>query len=282
MDIATTPDRTAALALLAREPLRHIVPLKMLRAYGHAIECRYLADGAGGAALLLLPTRASSWDSHAYPETDHVALLAAESPGAADALLAGIPPARMVFKLAGPIERAALHARLPVRRTSAFVSFTTPLGVRHAPSPEVLATDDPAAELLAAFAEHGHDPAALRAACAAGRAMAFATAGGRAACFATEIYDGIWEIGGLFTAPELRRQGHARRLVETALAALAARGLVIRYQVQEDNLASIRLAESAGLRPFVTVEHFVGDTRPISIEPRTSSGMGGAGRACPP
>jgi RimJ/RimL family protein N-acetyltransferase len=76
-------------------------------------------------------------------------------------------------------------------------------------------------------------------------------------CFAEQIYTGIWEIGGVYTAPEHRRKGYARQVVLAALAQLKARLLRPRYQVREDNLASCRLAESIGLVPFVVVEHFI-------------------------
>jgi hypothetical protein len=40
------------------------------------------------------------------------------------------------------------------------------------------------------------------------------------------------------------------------LAALAARKLTPRYQVEEHNTASIALARSVGLRPFLTLVHY--------------------------
>jgi hypothetical protein len=48
----------------------------------------------------------------------------------------------------------------------------------------------------------------------------------------------------------------ARKVVETALHQLGVAGLWARYQVQEDNRASVRLAESIGLRHVVTYEHW--------------------------
>ena len=53
-----------------------------------------------------------------------------------------------------------------------------------------------------------------------------------------------------------RRKGYARLLVECALHTLALRQCIPRYQVHEDNHASIRLAETIGLRWFVTMEHW--------------------------
>jgi hypothetical protein len=45
-------------------------------------------------------------------------------------------------------------------------------------------------------------------------------------------------------------------VVRTALAELQRRKLVARYQVNEDNLPSIRLATSVGLRQFLQLTHF--------------------------
>jgi RimJ/RimL family protein N-acetyltransferase len=45
--------------------------------------------------------------------------------------------------------------------------------------------------------------------------------------------------------------------VRTALAELGGRGLLPRYQVHDDNIASIRLAESIGLTRFLEITHFL-------------------------
>jgi predicted GNAT family acetyltransferase len=64
-------------------------------------------------------------------------------------------------------------------------------------------------------------------------------------------------VGGVVTAPEHRRKGHGARSVRTALATLGKRGLKPRYQVEEHNAASIALARSVGLAPFVTITHYL-------------------------
>ena len=45
--------------------------------------------------------------------------------------------------------------------------------------------------------------------------------------------------------------------MRATLRELGLRGLLPRYQVHERNLASIRLAESAGLRPFLHLVHYM-------------------------
>ena len=76
------------------------------------------------------------------------------------------------------------------------------------------------------------------------------------ACFAFQNYGDVWEIGGVYTEPRHRRKGLARRVVGSALAYLLSRRLTPRYQVKWDNLASIQLARGAGLKEFLTVNHY--------------------------
>jgi GNAT superfamily N-acetyltransferase len=95
---------------------------------------------------------------------------------------------------------------------------------------------------------------------AAGAALAFTIyrdTAAVAACFAYPNFGSVYEIAGVYTIPSARRQGYARQLVESALHMLALRQCIPRYQVHEDNYASIRLAEAIGLRRFVTIEHWL-------------------------
>jgi hypothetical protein len=58
------------------------------------------------------------------------------------------------------------------------------------------------------------------------------------------------------TAPLHRRRGFATRVVYGALAKLSVRALIPRYQVEEHDTASIGLAGSVGLAPFLTIVHY--------------------------
>jgi GNAT superfamily N-acetyltransferase len=250
-------------SFLQRDPLRHVVLQKLLRAHAAVADVRYTAVDGHPAALILIPTTASAWDTANYPATDTIALLAADHAIAADRLLAELPVARYVFKVAGALERDAVLRRIPAQRTTAFISYTTGPNTHPIRYANVVVTDVPNRQVLAIFAEHGHAPDSLWQACHSGEGLVFtATVDGdsviAAACFVMAIGDGIWEIGGLFTQPDYRRRGLAIALVETALHELAQRGVLARYQVHERNHASIRLAEAVGLRQFVVVEHWVG------------------------
>ncbi len=77
------------------------------------------------------------------------------------------------------------------------------------------------------------------------------------ACFVFQNYKQIWEIAGVSTQPDFRRQGLGSIIVSGALKYLSGSGLVPRYQVRWDNHASIRLAKSCGLIEFLQLDHYI-------------------------
>jgi predicted GNAT family acetyltransferase len=87
-------------------------------------------------------------------------------------------------------------------------------------------------------------------------------------CLVHENWGPVWEVGGVVTAPAHRRKGLGTRVVRTALAQLSERGLKPRYQVEEHNAASIALARSVGLAPFVTITHYL--TGDVTAAPRSA------------
>nr|WP_280636984.1 GNAT family N-acetyltransferase [Rhizobium sp. 16-449-1b] len=74
-------------------------------------------------------------------------------------------------------------------------------------------------------------------------------------CFVFRNYGAVWEIGGVYTAENSRGRGFAGKVVRTALAELAKRNMLSRYQVSADNSASIRVAEKLGMQRFMTLTH---------------------------
>lgn len=113
------------------------------------------------------------------------------------------------------------------------------------------------AELAAAFDEFGNDLKFLADALRRG-ARWFAIRCGNevlSACIVYQNFDAVWEIAGVLTRPNLRRQGLARSVVVAALRYLRLHGLQPRYQVDESNLASAGLARGLGLVEFLRTAH---------------------------
>ncbi|QQS12743.1 MAG: GNAT family N-acetyltransferase [Rhodospirillales bacterium] len=246
-------------AALEREPLRNIVLLKHLEAFpDHTTAHRVERDGRA-ATLVLLEVAASAYDRRTYPSARHAALISSDHPDLTRALLGAIPRGDgVVFKLTSDADRAAVDAEFsPLRRTTAVLSFTA--ASPYAPDARARVTTEPTEAMYAIFESQKHDRDWLEPLLRSGRAFTCAIErNGRplAACFAFENHRTVWEIGGVFTPPEGRGRGYAAGVVRTALAELGARGLIPRYQVHDDNLPSIRLAESIGLGRFLEITHF--------------------------
>lgn len=252
------PSRQTLIDELAREPLRHVVLLKQLLARPRQTTIHRVAGAESAATLVALDTAASPWDRQAYPKAALAAFIASDHPALTRALLAHLPRGvGIVFKLSSEADRAAVAAAFAIERRTAFVSFTT--AHRIEPDPGVHFTRAPGERAFRLFAEQGHDRDWLEPMLDDGRAFACVLEQNDeplSACIAYENWGPVWEVGGVVTSPGHRRQGLAARVVRTALAELGERGLTPRYQVEEDNTASIALARSVGLAPFVTITHW--------------------------
>jgi GNAT superfamily N-acetyltransferase len=254
-------------AYLRRDPFANVTALKMLATYAAQSTVQLDRDASGAVAglRLTLPTAAFAYDRTTYPDADSVVLLAADSPARAGALLDSLPrDGRFVFKLADPAFAQEASRRFDLVRARAFVSYGAPPHGRWQAAPDVASGADVAEPLLPLFAQQGYDEDEVRRLMSTqdGRWYAVAAQGRPlAACLTFRNFDPVYEVGALFTDPAARRCGLARKVVETALADLRARGLLPRYQVESSNAGSAALAEAVGLRRFVVLEHWVGARR---------------------
>lgn len=243
---------------LAREPLRNVVLLKQLLAYRGHVTAHRIEGSQGAGTLIVLDTSVSSYDRQAYPGAAVAAFIDSDHAELTAALLLHVPrDVGVVFKLSREADLEPVAARFPVERRTAFISFTAAAAV--GPDIGVRLTSAPGDSAFALFETQGHERAWLEPLLAAGSAFACVLEqGGEAVsvCFAFENHGPVWEVGGVVTAPTHRRKGLGARVVRTALAELSRRKLAPRYQVEEHNAASIHLARSVGLAPFLTITHY--------------------------
>jgi hypothetical protein len=256
--MSSSTDHRDVIAALAREPLRHVVLLKQLLAYPQHVSSWHVSGTEGSATLVALDTSASPYDRQAYPGAEIAAFIDSDHPALTARLLAHLPrDVGIVFKLSSEADRAPVAARFPIARRTAFVSFTG--DERGEPDLGVHFTRAPGERAFRLFATQGHERDWLEPMLGDGRAFACVLEQDDrplAVCFAFENWGPVWEVGGVVTDPVHLRRGFAARVVRTALAELGERGLMPRYQVQEGNAASIALARSVGLTPFVTITHY--------------------------
>jgi GNAT superfamily N-acetyltransferase len=249
-----------AVEFLEHDPLRNIVLLKTLFYYPHAIRCRFHEGPEAAGALLLLPGDASSFDRRNYPGTDYVVFIAAAHPALLPGLLLHVPTGKkLLFKLMDPRHHAAAAALFSLERANAFVSYTAPQDRPFVPADGVTVSGTLDSACLDIYAAMGHSREELKDHFESGQAFSFTVYEGDqplASCFTFPNYGAIHEIAGVYTVPRCRRSGLARMVAETALHRLGHNGFLARYQAQEDNRASILLAESIGLRHVVTYVHW--------------------------
>lgn len=247
-----------AIDTLSSEPLRHIVLLKHLLAYPDHVQVHRVSGAAGTAVLVALDVSASAYDRQTYSGAALAAFIASDDPDLTASLLRHLPrDVGIVFKLSGEADVAPVAARFRLERRTAFVSFSS--AARYEPDPGIRVTSRPGDAAYGLFAQQGHERSWLEPMLHAGKAFACVAGDDDetpSACIAFENFGAVWEVGGVVTAPAQRRKGYAARVVGTALAELSARGLAPRYQVEEHNTASIRLAQTIGLVPFLTIVHY--------------------------
>lgn len=244
---------------LAGGPLRHIVLLKQLLVYPEHVTIHRASGPEGAATLALLDASVSPYDRQTYPRAALAAFISSDHPKLTESLMPKVPRGvGIVFKLSRDADLAPVHQHFLVERRTAFQSFTS--AGPFEPDPGVYITTRPPGDAVSQlFEAQGHDRAWFEPLLRSGRAFACVLARGSdtlSACFAFENFGRLWEVGGVVTAPSHRRRGLGTRVVRTALAALTERGLAPRYQVEVHNEASVGLARSVGLAPFLTITHY--------------------------
>jgi len=250
-------DLDSQLAVLRRDPLKHAVLLKYLLATPGA-RLHQIVRGDLSANLLLIDPKLSSYDRRTYPEATVAVLIASDDPDRTRELMQFVPRGeRVFFRMPTDADRDVVAESFVLERRNAFLSFT---GAGTGESEAEIATDVVIAP-YDLFAEQDHDREWVAGLLASGRAFTSTvreSGSAIAACFAFELDKAIWEVGGVYCRPPHRGRGLARRAVQAALTELSRRDLVSRYQVGEANIPSIRLAQSLGMRQFLTLTHYMG------------------------
>lgn len=267
--------RRRALTLLEHDPLRHIVGLKMLERAGATADVRVREDATGWAVLIGFDASAFEYDAQTYGRDARIAVLEGTSDRLQIDLLADLPRGRDVIlkTQTASVVRSALERFAPSRspalllhpeaangdephQVATFLSFTTGSGPS-ARDDAVISGSALSPELEAFFEGNGYGPAELARHFADGaRWFAIEHEGTlAAACFVFRNYGPVWEIAGVHTASNARRQGLAARVVCAALSHLLAAGALPRYQTSAANEASVALARSLGLAEFLRIEH---------------------------
>jgi predicted GNAT family acetyltransferase len=158
----------------------------------------------------------------------------------------------LIWKVISEAVTQEIKQQFMLSRERAFISFSDV--TLYAPDSSVHISTSPSLAALGAYAELGHEASWLQALLETQQAFCCELKG--CVCFAFANHQSIWEVGGVFTPPESRGRGLAARVVRACIAELQRRGLRTRYQVHEDNLASIALAKHLLLEQVCVMTHW--------------------------
>lgn len=249
------------ISYLRRDPFRNVVALKTLAHFPKDARAFFAQSGSAEGALVLLPTEVSEFDRQSYPNSRYVVMLYADTAQVLPELLTHLPSnCPLVFKLNDNRIAQALQTQYALTRVNAYISYSTQSLQSIPADPDVQVSDTLSNACAELFQAQAHPRSELDPYFISGDARSYSIyleKGPVAACFSFRNFENVYEIGGVYTIPAMRRSGYARRVVAAALDDLQQRDKRPRYAVQEQNLASIQLAASLGLTPFVTTEHWL-------------------------
>ncbi len=247
---------------LERDAFKTISLLKHLQSYPKDTQAFHVREDDKEAVLVLLRNAASPYDRETYPAAEYTAFIASDHPDLTTRLLVHLPHhVGIVFKLGSEADHAAVAQSYDLSRTTSFLSFTQSDPIKFCETDRLISvTRDPQPETWSLFEARGYGRDWLMPllACDDAFVVEVRQAGSIVcACFAFQNHGSIWEVGGLSTRLDARRQGHAARVVRSALAEIRRRGLQSRYVVEETNEASLQLARKIGLQHVLTLTHFL-------------------------
>jgi hypothetical protein len=251
--------RNEICSLLEGDLLRHIVTLKMISNYALSMNSSLIHNENGWALLTILPIEASDWDRKTYHDATVVVFIDGNNIDYKTKLLDEVPRAKVIFKTYDEYIRSYLTARKAKKLTS-FISFTDNGNLPNINKTEMVEQsfklNEEAASLIM---KNNYDYKELFRCFSNGAKWFGVRVNGKlvSVCFVYQNYKNIWEIGGIYTENEYRRQGLAKLHVTAALSYLKQKGYIIRYQVREGNTASIQLAKSNGLSEFLRLDHYL-------------------------
>lgn len=247
-----------ALRYLQRDPLKHILHLKMLKYYGETVKTIYVTDGSIEGVLLLFPTTALSYDHKEYGEYEFVAMPVADSPQMLGQLLRNIPSSGVIFKLIQASDEAQIDLLFDGKRVRRFLNYTAVGSVEFEPVPNVVISTKLNDKLVEAFGQNSHSSTELtRFFADGGKAFSIKEDGiSISVGMVYRNYEHIWEVAALYTIPSARHKGYSTRIVRAALYNLQQFGYTPRYVVDEANTYSINLAQVVGLEHYLSVIHY--------------------------
>jgi RimJ/RimL family protein N-acetyltransferase len=246
---------------LSQDVFANISFLKMIDTFGDDVPFKLIERNGEWAVWLLVPTWRSPYDSAVYPKAEFVVYMGCSGDfRLLQEVVSDIPRGkRCVFKVQKCEYRAVLETVFQLQKVREFISYTSGLDSVLSYSPDVVEGACLEELLFSLWSKNGYSRHEIQGYFEQGaRAYSILESGVPVStCLVFQNYGRIWEVGAVYTVEQYRDKGYAKKVVKSAISRLMSRELTPRYQVVSENTASIRLAESIGLRKFVVLEHLM-------------------------
>lgn len=254
----SSTDRVTALEHLASDVFAHLMTLKMLTLYPSACITTTFREGNNWSCLTVLDIAASPWDRQKYPNHKIVVFLDGNAEELLRIAFENAPKKSAVFKIHDAFSKSLVTQLLGTEQTYAFLSYSTSTSTKVPSDSAVQAYDKLTPEAIHGFEQNAYTFDELQSHFQNGARWFGLRINDSCAsqCLVFQNFHPIWEIGGVFTPPELRRKGYAKKVVQAAIRYLKLHNRIPRYQFEDSNYGSRALADSLGLHHILTVEHF--------------------------
>lgn len=255
----SAPIPVSVFEALRRKPLENVVLLKFLQNSPESVTGYHIDCGTERATMLVIDNQLQDFDRGAYPSATSTILISSDNPTLTQALVCALPRNETrVFKLANPADRDVVAQHFTLDRQRAILSYTI-----HGPvsgNDRITINKSSKRAPFELFEAQKHSRDWLSSLLDNGRAFTCTFEENDialSACFAFQIDGDLWEVGGVYTHPQARRRKLAQSVVSAAVAELKRSNRFVRYQVEDTNTPSIRLAESLGMTHYFTLSHYL-------------------------
>ncbi|HEX9897203.1 MAG TPA: GNAT family N-acetyltransferase [Dehalococcoidales bacterium] len=247
-----------SISYLEKDTSKHLSTLKYMSLYRDHADIELIEDVPEWAVLVTVPTNILSYDTETYPKAEKAIFINGSSNELKCRLLHTLPNSNYILRLNESLDLSCIESQFEILKGNSFISYSCSTfnnSIKSNISPKAKIPNE-AARIIA---RNGYTKNEIKKYFDNGAFWFGLTLKNeiKSACFIYQNYGDIWEIAGVHTIETDRNHGYARIVVNSALKYLLERNFVPRYETDAHNINSARLAQSLGMKPFLTIEHFL-------------------------
>ena len=244
---------------LESDVLKNLATLKYLIEYREKSEIQLIESADEWALEISMPTSILSYDTITYPSAKQAVFINGNSKDLKQKLLINLPDEYYILRLSEELGMSCLEDRFHIQKTNTFISYSCSILDTLSRNNTVPRNTQITPQAISLIIKNNYSEAEVRKYFENGAAwFGFIEHNEiKSICFVYQNYNNIWEIAGLHTLEPYRHKGYARIVVSSAIKYLLERNLMPRYNVNDNNSNSIKLALSLKMKPFLKIDHYL-------------------------